>query len=526
MVPELDRVMAALHDDLKLRELPDRTVVLAVGEFGRTPTINASLERDHFASAWSEAIFGGGIKGGAVFGMTDEDGKTVIGDEVGAGELFATVLAAVGVNPKKEYQVGARIFTPGHNKLMLWEAAVWTEGPSCFSLTCGTRGWRLNVDCLMSDVLRPVRILIAPDKFKGSLSAPAAAEAIARGLRSVWPDAEIDLAPIADGGEGFAESLKVALGAEWMNVASEDALGRPISARYAWLAGERLAILEMSEASGLHRIAPEDRDPLRAETFGTGILIADAMRRGAQRILVGLGGSATTDGGVGMARALGFRFLEREGRDFPAAPGALESLAQIVRPGQWVLPEIFAACDVQNPLLGERGAARVYGPQKGADGATVALLDRALTRLADVCATDLGCDHRDVPGSGAAGGLGFGLLTFCRAKIRPGFDMIAETLRLGERIAAADLVITGEGRIDDQTLDGKGPAGVAALARHAGRRVIAFGGAITAAAENSGAFDALIPIADRPMAIAEAMADAAPLLERASRRAAQLMRCA
>ena len=377
----------------------------------------------------------------------------------------------------------------------------------------------------MLDVHRiPVRILIAPDKFKGSLSAPAAAEAIARGLRSVWPDAQLDLAPIADGGEGFAEALKVALGAEWVNVASEDALGRAIAARYAWLDGERLAILEISEASGLHRIAPHERDPLRADTFGTGILIAHAIARGARRIHVGLGGSATTDGGAGMARALGFRFLDGEGRDFSAAPGALQSVAQIVRPADRVLPEIFAASDVQNPLLGERGAARVYGPQKGADAAAVALLDRALTRLADVCAADLGCDHRDVPGSGAAGGLGFGLLSFCNAKIRPGFEMISETLHLGKRITAADLVITGEGRIDDQTLDGKGPAGVAALARSAGRLVIAFGGAITAVAEDSGVFDALIPIADRPLTVAEAMAEAAPLLERASRRTAQLIR--
>lgn len=377
----------------------------------------------------------------------------------------------------------------------------------------------------MLDVHRiSVRILIAPDKFKGSLSAPAAAEAIARGLRSVWPDAQLDLAPIADGGEGFTEALKVALGAEWVNVASEDALGRAIAARYAWLDGERLAILEISEASGLHRIAPHERDPLRADTFGTGILIAHAIARGARRIHVGLGGSATTDGGAGMARALGFRFLDGEGRDFPAAPGALQSVAQIVPPADRVLPEIFAACDVQNPLLGERGAARVYGPQKGADAAAVALLDRALTRLADVCAADLGCDHRDVPGSGAAGGLGFGLLTFCNAKIRPGFEMISETLHLGKRIAAADLVITGEGRIDDQTLDGKGPAGVAALARSAGRLVIAFGGAISAVAEDSGVFDALIPIADRPLTVAEAMAEAAPLLERASRRTAQLIR--
>ena len=368
-----------------------------------------------------------------------------------------------------------------------------------------------------------MRILIAPDKFKGSLSAPAAAEAIARGLRSVWPEAHLDLAPIADGGEGFAESLAVALGAEWVKVASEDAIGRPIEARYAWLPGEGLAILEMSEASGLHRIAAHERTPLRADTFGTGILIAHAVARGAKRILVGLGGSATTDGGAGAARALGFRFIGPGGHALSTAPENLASLARIERSAALRLPEILAACDVQNPLLGGRGAARVYAPQKGADAATVDLLDRALSRLADVCGTDLGCDHRDVPGAGAAGGLGFGLLTFCNAKIRPGFDMIAETLHLESRIAAADLVITGEGRIDDQTLDGKGPAGVAALARKSGRQVFAFGGSITSAAEGSGVFDALIPIADRPLSIGEAMGEAASLLERASRRAALLI---
>ena len=368
-----------------------------------------------------------------------------------------------------------------------------------------------------------MRILIAPDKFKGSLSAPAAAEAIARGLRAVWPDAQLDLTPIADGGEGFAESLAVALGAEWVNVASHDALGRPIEARYAWLAGENLAILEMSEASGLHRIAQHERDSLRADTFGTGILIAHAAARGARRILVGLGGSATTDGGVGAARALGFRFLDRHGCEVPATAETLPSVVRIERPPDLRLPEIFAACDVQNPLLGQRGAARVYGPQKGADAHAVEMLDRALATLADLCATSLGCDHRDVPGAGAAGGLGFGLLTFCNAAIRPGFDMIAETLHLESRIAAADLVITGEGRIDDQTLDGKGPAGVAALARQAGKRVIGFGGSVTASAESAGIFDALIPIADRPLAIADAMREASALLERASLRAARLI---
>ncbi len=368
-----------------------------------------------------------------------------------------------------------------------------------------------------------MRILIAPDKFKGSLSAPAAAEAIARGFRAVWPDAECDFAPIADGGEGFAESLAVALGAKWVSAASQDALGRPIEARYAWLAEQNLAIIEMSEASGLHRIVAHERDPRRADTFGTGILIGDAIARGARRILVGLGGSATTDGGTGAARALEFRFFNERGREFAATPGTLLSLARIERPPELRLPEIFAASDVQNPLLGMRGAARVYGPQKGADAETVEFLDTALARLAEVCARSLGCDHREVAGAGAAGGLGFGLLTFCGAKIRPGFDMIAETLHLEARIAAADLVVTGEGRIDDQTLDGKGPAGIAALARHAGKCVIGFGGSVTAEAEQAGIFDALLPIADRPLALADAMAEASLHLERAAMRAARLL---
>ncbi len=369
-----------------------------------------------------------------------------------------------------------------------------------------------------------VRILIAPDKFKGSLSAPAAAQAIAHGVRAVWPHAHLDFAPIADGGEGFAESLAVALGAKWVTAASQDAIGRPIEARYAWVPEECLAVMEMSEASGLHRLGKSERDPRRADTFGTGVLLAHAVARGARRILIGLGGSATTDGGAGMARALGYRFLDHDGREFPALPGTLAMLSRIERPPGLRLPEIVAACDVQNPLLGERGTARVYAPQKGADPGTVEFLEKSLSRLGEIATACLGCDHRAVPGAGAAGGLGYGLLTFCGASIRPGFDMIAETLRLEGRIAAADLVITGEGRIDDQTLDGKGPAGVAALARKAGKPVIGFAGSVTAAAESAGVFDAIIPIAEGPLTIDDAMRQAAVLLERATCRAMSLLR--
>jgi glycerate kinase len=368
-----------------------------------------------------------------------------------------------------------------------------------------------------------MRLLIAPDKFKGSLSALAAAEAIERGFRSVFPEVEADLAPIADGGEGFAEALLAALRGEWIRVASEDPIGRPIEARYAWVEVEKLAVIEMSEASGLWRLKPEERSPMRADTYGTGLLVKDAMKRGARRILVGLGGSATTDGGTGLARALGYRFLNTASEECAVTPETLALIGRIERPEPREFPEVIAACDVQNPLLGERGTARVYAAQKGASPEQVGVLERAMGHLADISAESLGSDHREVPGAGAAGGLGFGLLTFCEATIQPGFDIVAATMRLESRIAAADLVVTGEGKLDDQTLDGKGPAGVALAARKAGKQVIAFGGGVTEAAERAGIFDALIPIADRPLPLETAMAEGAALLERAAARTARLI---
>jgi glycerate 2-kinase len=367
-----------------------------------------------------------------------------------------------------------------------------------------------------------MRLLIAPDKFKGSLSALAAAQAIERGFRGVYPELVVDIAPIADGGEGFTESLGTALNAEWITTSAKDPLGRTVSARYSWVAAQNLAIIEMGEASGLWRLKPEEKDPLQATTEGTGMLLKDAISRGAKRILVGLGGSATNDGGIGVARALGYRFLNDAG-DYLPLPSTLDLLAKIERPEGFVLPEIIAACDVQNPLTGDRGAARVYSPQKWADPHTVELLEHSMRHLAEVCVTSFGRDFRDKPGAGAAGGLGFGLLTFCDAKIRPGFDIVAETMGLDDRIANADLVITGEGRLDDQTLDGKGPAGIAQRARAAGKKCIAFGGSVTEVAESSGIFDAVIPITDRPTTLQDAMESAAGLLERAAKRAAKLL---
>jgi glycerate 2-kinase len=369
-----------------------------------------------------------------------------------------------------------------------------------------------------------VKVLIAPDKFKGSLSSLEAAEAIARGWRRAWPECELDLVPIADGGEGFASALLMGLGGEWITAPAHDALGRPIEARYAWVPERRLAIIEMSEASGLWRLQSEERDPLRANTFGTGELLHDAITRGAEEVLIGLGGSATTDAGTGLARALGHEFLDAEDRPLPDLPGSLSQLARISPPAQRGSPRVVAACDVENPLLGPRGTAHVFAPQKGATPEHVAFLEGALGQLADVVQRDLGCDFRLTPGAGAAGGLGYGLLTFAGASIRSGFEMVSEVLDLPRRLRACDLVLTGEGRLDDQTLDGKGPAGLARLARELDRPVIAFGGSIAEGAGLERLFDALCPIVSRPLSLTEAMAQGADLLESAAGQVATLMR--
>ena len=368
-----------------------------------------------------------------------------------------------------------------------------------------------------------MKILVAPDKFKGSLSAVAATAAITRGLRAVWPDAEITAAPIADGGEGFAEALCQALGGGWVETRALDPIGREVAARYAWVEAEKLAIIEMSEASGIWRLTADERAPLRANTFGTGQLIRHATERGARKILVGLGGSATTDGGVGMAAALGYEFLTSDGEELALHPGDFIALTRIQSDAALDLPEIIAACDVQNPLLGPRGTAHVFSPQKGASEKDIVALEASLSALADCVTTDLGCDFRQTPGAGAAGGIAFGLLSFCGAKVVSGFDLVADTLRLKERIAASDLVITGEGRIDGQTLEGKGPAGVAALARQHGKPVFALAGSVADHAAVHALFDAAIAIIDEPMTLEAAMSRGAEFLERAATRAARLV---
>lgn len=367
-------------------------------------------------------------------------------------------------------------------------------------------------------------ILIAPDKFKGSLSAREVAESIAAGVRQVLPNVFIDKMPVADGGEGTVEVICQACGGEWVTCGAHDALGRPIEAHYVWLRERATAVMEMSEAAGMWRIAAEERDLFRANTYGVGEMMKDAARRGAKEILLGLGGSATNDGALGMARALGFRFHASDREHELERPDELVDLAGIVASEKASLPRIIAAVDVRNPLLGERGATRTFGPQKGGTPEQLEALERALARLADVVARDLGCDFRETPGAGAAGGLGFGLMSFCGASVRPGFDLVAETVGLKAAIERADVVVTGEGRLDEQTLEGKVPAGVARLARESGKRVFAIVGASSEAPEVRNLFDGILALARDPITSPEAIARAAELLQERGRELAKTLR--
>ena len=350
-----------------------------------------------------------------------------------------------------------------------------------------------------------MRVLIANDKFKGSLTAVEAAEAIRAGLPADW---EVDLCPIADGGEGFAETMLAAIGGKWISVETVDALYRPITARFG-LTDDGLAIMEMASASGLEHIAPEDRDILNSSTYGTGLLIKEAARQGAKRILIGIGGSATNDGGVGMADALGILFLDEEEDSLPALPSGLSTLHQIDLEQRPELPPIHVACDVDNPLLGPNGATAIYGPQKGASLEEQEQLEKYLVHLNQICGAE---EIATQAGAGAAGGLGFGLMYFAGAELASGFDLVAEGLHLKDRIQAADLVITGEGSLDRQSLSGKGPVGIARMAKEFETPTVAFAGQVSAEVQNSSLFTNTGSLSDYDLPLEESMSRAAELL--------------
>jgi len=357
-----------------------------------------------------------------------------------------------------------------------------------------------------------MRILVAPDKFKDSLGAAEVAEQIAAGLQNELLKAEIRLLPIADGGEGTASIICAATEGEWQSCEVRAPLGDLVWARYCAIANGATAVMEMSQASGLWRVPTKLRDPLAANSFGTGQMLLAAAARGASEIIIGLGGSATNDGGFGMARALGFAFFDENKVELTGAVSDLLRLAQIKAPEGLRLPRITVAADVRNPLLGPRGATRVFGRQKGASAEQLDLLEEALTRLADVVARDHGFDHRAAEGAGAAGGLGFGLLSFCSAEVRSGFEVVAEAIGLEAAVRRADVVITGEGRLDAQTLEGKAPAGVAQLARKHGKKIYAIVGSIDGEEDVRALFDGILMLVHADHSVEEAIANAAELL--------------
>ena len=377
-----------------------------------------------------------------------------------------------------------------------------------------------------------MRIVVAPDSFKGSLTAREVCDAAREGILRALPDADVVTVPMADGGEGTVQSLVDATGGRFVAKRVFGPLGEPVPARFGILGDGETAVIEMAAASGLPLVPPEKRDTMRATTYGTGELIRAALDEGARKLIVGIGGSATTDGGTGMAQALGVEFLGEDGQPLVCglAGGGLGDLAQIDVSGldsRIAGIKTVVACDVDNPLCGPRGAAHVYGPQKGATPEQVEVLDRNLGRLADVVDRGLGKDVRDLPGSGAAGGLGAGLVAFLDAELRAGVDIMIEATRLREHLAKADLVITGEGRLDSQTLHGKTPIGVAKAAKEFGLPVIALGGSIgeDAGPLSGSEVDALVCIMDRPMTLQEAMApaNAKRLVARAAERTVMLI---
>lgn len=372
------------------------------------------------------------------------------------------------------------------------------------------------------------RVVIAMDSFKGSLTAAEACRAVMEGVRRAAGEAECDLLPVADGGEGTVDAVVAAAGGEVREIETTDPIGRRISAKYAVLP-DGCAVIETAAASGLTLLKPDERDARRASSYGTGLLVRDAIERGARKIILGLGGSATTDGGSGLARALGARYLDADGIDIPHGGAGLASLDRIDTSdvlAALVDCSFVIAADVKNVLCGPEGAAAVFGPQKGASPDDVRELDAALARLAEVMARDMACTIASEPGSGAAGGMICGLAPFTRTETRPGIDLVLDLGGFDTLASRADLVITGEGRIDSQSAYGKVPAGVARRAKAAGGApVIAIGGSIGDGAEalyDIGA-DAIFASVAAPMTLDQAMRDAGRLLADAAERAVRAL---
>lgn len=373
-----------------------------------------------------------------------------------------------------------------------------------------------------------MRIVIAPDSYKGSLSAVEVANAMEKGALAVFPHAEIIKVPIADGGEGTIDALLTATNGYKLYETVRGPLGRNVQAQWGILGDNKTAVIEMAAASGITLVSEDELDPLRATTYGTGQLIKAALDRGLRKIVIGIGGSATNDGGVGMAKSLGVRFLDKWANDVPEGGVGLKDLAEIDITGldkRLAETNILVACDVDNPLCGEKGASAVYGPQKGTTPMMVKMLDQALYNYANIAARVCGKDILNYAGAGAAGGLGAGLLLFTKANIRPGIEVVLSAGNFATKVQDADLVITGEGNTDCQTAYGKAPIGVAKIAKQFNVPVVCLSGGLGEGyqAVLKAGIDGVMSIVPKPMTLNECITGAKPLLTEATSRLCQLI---
>jgi glycerate kinase len=369
-----------------------------------------------------------------------------------------------------------------------------------------------------------MKIVVAIDSFKGSLTAVQACEIVAQAIRSMMPQAEVVTRPMADGGEGTASVLMAAAGGQWISRTTMGPLpDMQVDAGFVWLAGDKTAVVEMATAAGLQLLRPEQRNPLRTTTYGVGQLIKAAIEYGAGRILLAIGGSATTDGGVGAAAALDWRFLAEDGQEIGLGGGQLGRISRIVPPKRGLAVAVEVLCDVDNPLCGAHGAARVYGPQKGATPEMVEMLDAALAHLADVVKEQLGRDIAEVPGAGAAGGLAAGAMAFMNARLVCGIDTVMAQTRLHEAVVGADWVITGEGSFDEQSLRGKVVSGVIRIAKAAGAQVGVLAGQVRLppGQYRQAGVEAAVSCMEDGMDLGYAIAHGQVLLDRAARRFAR-----
>lgn len=374
-----------------------------------------------------------------------------------------------------------------------------------------------------------MKIVIAPDSFKENLTAAEVANSIEAGFKQIIPDAEYVKVPVADGGEGTLQSLVDATEGRFIEKSVTGPLGQSVKACFGLLGDGKTAVIEMARASGLELVAPEDRNPLITTSYGTGELIHAALELGVEKIIVGIGGSATNDGGTGMMQALGAKLLAVDGCELGFGGAALANLAKIdisALNKRLQSVEIIAACDVDNPLTGSKGASAVFGPQKGADLMMVEQLDSALSHYAQIIEKDLGVSVHSVPGAGAAGGMGAALLAFMNASLKPGIDIVMDAVSLAEQVKGAHLVITGEGRIDGQTAQGKTPVGVARIAKAENIPVIALAGSVGKGVEAvyEQGIDALFPVVHGAVSLEEAFDHGANNLTRAARNLAAVVK--